>query len=109
MAGFEATVRLAGGFVGMLAYFYGVYVSFQAVPTPAGGIIPLLIFGAVIFKWDVAVQNIVINQPIVMILVGGLMCAWCWKLLGRDFLARKYCGKLIMGMFDMASDPGNIY
>jgi hypothetical protein len=93
-------VVLAGGFVGLIAYFYGVYASFQALPTPAGGIIPILIFGAVLFKWDVVVQNVVINQPIVIILVGGLMCIWCWKLLNGDFLVRKYCGKLIMGMFD---------
>ena len=93
-------VVLAGGFVGLISYFYGVYSSFQAVPTPAAGIIPLLVFSAVFFKWDVPVQNVIVNQPIVIILVGGLMSVWCWKLLGRDFLARKYCGKLVMGMFD---------
>ncbi|MHC4738774.1 MAG: hypothetical protein ACYS9Y_07705 [Planctomycetota bacterium] len=93
-------VFLAGSFVGMIVYFYGVYVSFQAVPTPAGGIIPILIFAAVFFKWDVIVQNVVVNQPIVMILVGGLMCIWCWKLLDGDFLVRKYCGKLVRGILD---------
>ena len=91
---------LAGSFVGMIAYFYGVYASFQAVPTPAAGILPLFVFGAIFFKWDVAVQKVVINQPLVVILVSALICVWVWKLLGRDFLARKYCGKLIMGMFD---------
>ena len=93
-------VVLAGGFAGLIAYFYGVYGGFQAVPTPAAGIIPLLVAGFIFFKWDVAVQNVIVNQPMVMILVGGLMCIWCWKLLGRNFLARKYCGILVMGMFD---------
>ena len=93
-------VVLAGGFVGMIVYFYGVYIGFQVLPTPAGGIIPLFVFGAVFFKWDVAVQKVVINQPLVVILVSALICVWVWRLLGRDFLARKYCGKLVMGMFD---------
>jgi len=93
-------VVLAGSFVGLMAYFYGVYISFQAVPTPAGGLSPLVIFGAVFLKWDIILQNIIINQPTVTILVSALVCIWVWKLLGRDFLARKYCGKLIMGMLD---------
>lgn len=93
-------VVLAGSFVGMIAYFYGVYVSFQAVPTPAGGIVWPLIVCIIFFKWDMVLQTIIIHQPIVMILVSALVCIWAWKLLGRDFLARKYCGKLIMGMFD---------
>ncbi|MFH1614639.1 MAG: hypothetical protein ABIG61_06115 [Planctomycetota bacterium] len=93
-------VVLASGFVGLIVYFYGVYVSFQAVPTPAGGLSPLVIFGAVFLKWDIILQNIIINQPTVTILVSALICIWVWRLLGRDFLARKYCGKLIMGMLD---------
>ena len=93
-------IVLAGGFVGMIVYFYGVYSSFQAVPTPAAGIVGPLIICTILFKWDIILQNIIIHQPIVMILVSALICIWVWKLLGREFLARKYCGKLIMGMLD---------
>ena len=94
-------VVLAGGFVGLIVYFYGVYIGFLELPTLAGGIIPLLVAGSVFFKWDVAVQNIIVNQPIVIILVSALVCVWVWRLLGRDFLARKYCGKVaIVGHFD---------
>ena len=93
-------VILAGGFVGMIAYFYGVYTSFQAIPSPRAGIIPFLVAGMVFFQWDVALQNVIVNQPIVVFLAAGLVCVWSWKLLGRDFLARKYCGKLAMGMLD---------
>ena len=92
-------VVLAAGFVGMIVYFYGVYIGFQVLPTPAGGIIPLFIFGAMFLKWDVAVQKVVINQPLMVILVSALVCIWVWRLLGRDFLARKYCGKLVVGIF----------
>ncbi|MFC1737728.1 hypothetical protein ACFL1G_01605 [Planctomycetota bacterium] len=94
-------VVLAGSFVGMIACFYGVYASFQAVPTPAAGIAwPLIVCTIYFVKWDIVLQSIIIHQPIVMILVCALVCIWVWKLLGRDFLARKYCGKLIMGMLD---------
>jgi hypothetical protein len=29
-----------------------------------------------------------------------MVCLWVWRLLGRDVLARKHCGKLVMGIFD---------
>jgi hypothetical protein len=93
-------VVLASGFVGMIVYFYGVYLGFQVLPTPAGGIIPLLIGGTIFFKWDIVLQGIIIHQPIVIILVSALICVWVWRLLARDFLVRKYCGKLVVGMFD---------
>jgi len=94
-------VILAGGFVGIIAYFYGAYASFQAVPTPAAGILGLLIPCTIFFvKWDIVLQSIIIHQPIMVIVLSALVCVWVWRLLGRDFLARKYCGKLIMGMLD---------
>jgi len=93
-------VVLAGGFVGMIVYFYGVYIGFLELPKPAGGIIPLFIFGVIFFKWDIVLQDMIISRPIVVILVGGSVCVWVWELLGRDSLARKYCGKLVMGILD---------
>ncbi|GAI53139.1 unnamed protein product, partial [marine sediment metagenome] len=48
-------------------------------------------------------QNIIIHQPIVIILVSAPVCVWVWRLLGRDTLARKYCGKLC----EAAKDPRN--
>ena len=93
-------VVLAGGFVGMIVYFYGVYVGFVKIPAPSAGILGPLILCTIFFKWDMVLQNIIIHQPIVIILVSALVCVWVWRLLGRDILARKYCGELVMGILD---------
>jgi hypothetical protein len=93
-------IVLAGGLVGMIVYFYGVYVGFAKIPVPSAGILGLLIPCTVFFKWDKVVQEMIISRPIVIIFIGGVVCVWVWELLGRDFLARKYCGKLAMGILD---------
>ena len=99
--GYIILVVLAAGLLGMIVYFYGVYIGFSELPSLAGGLIPLFIFGAIFFKWDKSFQGIIINQPILVISASTVVCVWVWRLLGRDFLARKYCGKLaIVGFFD---------
>ena len=91
-------IVLTGGFVGMIVYFYGVYIGFSEMPNPSWGIVLLLIIGAIFWQWDKILQDVIVSWPIVVILVSGSVCVWVWRLLGRDFLARRYCGKLVMGM-----------
>jgi len=92
-------IVLSGGFVGMIVYFYGVYIGFQIRATLAGGIFPLFVFAGIFLEWDRIFQSIIIHQPIVIILVSAMICIWVWRLLGRDILARKFCGKIVMGIF----------
>jgi len=93
-------VVLAGGFFGMVVYFYGVYGGFVKIPAASVGILGLIIPLTILFKWDMILQNIIIHHPIVIIIVSTLVCIWVWRLLDRDILARKYCGKLVMGVLD---------
>ncbi|MFC1678091.1 hypothetical protein ACFL3G_13665 [Planctomycetota bacterium] len=92
-------VILAGGFVGMIVYFYAIYLGFQAKPSPKGGGFPLLVFGAIFLKWDMVVQEMIVSSPLIIIAIGFLSCWLAWKQLGRDDLARKFCGKLTLGIF----------
>jgi len=93
-------IILAGGFVGMILYFYGVCCTLFELRMLLGGILPWLALGAIIFfRWDKAVQNTIISWPIPTILVSGLVCVWFWRLFGRDSLARRHCGKLVFEGF----------
>jgi len=91
---------LAGGFVGMILYFYGVCIPLLGLKRLSWGIYLLLILGAIFFKWDKVVQNMIISWPIPTILASGLVCVWFWRLFGRDSLARRHCGRLVFGEFD---------
>jgi len=93
-------IILAGGFVGMILYFYGVCSTLFELRMLLGGILPWLALGAIIlFRWDKVVQNMIISWPIPTILVSGLICVWFWRLFGRDSLARRHCGKLVFEGF----------
>jgi hypothetical protein len=93
-------IVLAGGFVGMILYFYGACCTLFELRMLLGGILPWLALGAIIFfRLDIVVQNMIISWPIPTILVSGLACVWFWRLLGRDFLARRHCGKLVFECF----------
>jgi len=92
---------LAGGFVGMILYFHGVCIPLLKLKTLLGMYLYIgLIVATIFFKWDKVVQNIIISWPIPTILAGGLVCVWFWRLLGRDSLARRHCGRLVCGEFD---------
>ncbi len=92
---------LAGGFVGMILYFHGVCIPLLKLKTLLGMYLYIgLIVVTIFFKWDKVVQNIIISWPIPTILAGGLVCVWFWRLLGRDSLARRHCGRLVCGEFD---------
>ena len=94
-------IILAGGFVGMILYFYGVCCTLFELRMLLGGILPWLGLGAIIFfKWDLVVQNVIISRPIPTILASGLLCVWFWRLFGRDSLARRHCGKLVFDEFN---------
>jgi hypothetical protein len=93
-------IILAGGFVGMILYFYGVCCTLFELRMLLGGILPWSALGAIIFfKWDKVVQNMIISWPIPTILVSGLGCVWFWRLLDGDFLARRHCGELVFDGF----------
>ena len=55
-------VVLAGGFIGLMAYLYGAYLGFLDMQNSKGWALPLLIFGAIFLKWDIVLQNIIIDQ-----------------------------------------------
>ncbi|MHC4105842.1 MAG: hypothetical protein ACYSR9_12945 [Planctomycetota bacterium] len=94
-------IILAGGFVGMILYFYGVCCTLFELRMLLGGILPWLALGAIIlFRWDKVVQNMIITRPIPTILASGLGCVWFWRLFGRDTLARRHCGKLVFDDFN---------
>lgn len=87
---------LAGGFVGMVLYCYGVCCTLFDLRMLLGGILPWLALSAfILFKWDKALQNTILFWPVPTILVSFLICFWFWKMFGRDTLARRHCGKLV--------------
>jgi hypothetical protein len=88
-------VVCAAGFAGLLAYFWGMYLDMMEKPAMAAVSMPLLVGGA-IFKWDRAIQHIIISWPLLMIAAGTLACVWVWKWLGRHALHRRYCGKVLV-------------
>jgi hypothetical protein len=93
-------IILAGGSVGMILYFYGACCTLFKLRMLLGGILPWLALGAIIlFRWDIVVQNIIISWAIPTILVSGLACVWFWRLLGRDSVARRHCGRLAFSEF----------
>jgi hypothetical protein len=94
-------IILAGGFVGVILYCYGVCSTLFELRMLLGGVLPWLALGAIIlFRWDKVVQNMIISWPIPTILASGLVCVWFWKLFGRDTLARRHCGKLVFDDFN---------
>ena len=95
-------IILAGGFVGMILYFYGVCIPLLELEKQLWGIFLLLILGAIFFNWDKVLQEMIISRPIPTILVSGFVCVWFWRLFGRDTLARRHCGKLAIGEFDIS-------
>ncbi|MCK5173119.1 MAG: hypothetical protein KAR47_06985 [Planctomycetes bacterium] len=92
-------VVLAGGLTGMIAFLYGAYTGLlEGDLLPA--ILWFVVFGLGLLKFDKVLQTMIVSQPILVILAGGLVCFWVWRMLGRNFPARRYCGKLVMGTFE---------
>ena len=43
---------------------------------------------------------LIVYTPVTMIFVGLIVCLCAWSLLDGESLSRKYCGKMILGMYD---------
>lgn len=92
---------LAGGIVGMMVYFFSVYVIFSdSDRNKIVGFLLIIAFAGVFLKWDLIVQEMIVTSPLIVI-SSGLLCCWlAWRWLGKKSLGREYCGKMVLGMFD---------
>ena len=62
-------------------------------------LIPIGLYGY-FSKWDLIVQEVIVRSPLIATSLGLLSCWLAWNWLGRESLRRKYCGKMVIGMFD---------
>lgn len=63
-------------------------------------ILPLIMLGNELLNMSAIVENAIVESPLPMILLGGIVNFLAWNYWGRSNLARQYCGKLWMGAFD---------
>ena len=95
-------VAIAFGFTGMSIYLYT-----SICPPPGTGqwrkyVVILLASLTVIiyFRLDKILMTLSFDHPLIVIAVNLAICSLIWHHMGRNDLARKYCGKLIKGPFD---------
>jgi hypothetical protein len=94
-------VICSGGFMGMIFYLLGVWGMFPMKNTIALiGLLPLVIFGGGFFELHKPLEAMIIYQPVQTIIVGLLICCLTWRWLGKEGLARRYCGQMVMGIAD---------
>lgn len=62
----------------------------------------LLVIMALEPYWSLSarIEHTIINSSFIVVILGVIVNFLAWKYWGRDDLARKYCGRLWMGMFD---------
>jgi len=93
-------VVLAGGVVGMIAYLFSAgLMLYDLDKSKMGWIFLPVVFCGVFLKWDLVVQKMIITSPLIVTSLGLLICWLVYRLLGKESLRRKYCGKLVIGMF----------
>ncbi len=82
-------------------YWLGVWLVFRfRAWSLVFGFLPLLVFGEKSLNMSVFMVDMLVTNPLPMILVGGWINVWAWRYWGRPDLARHYCGKLWLGAFD---------
>jgi len=64
-------------------------------------LLPLLILGDKPLNMSVFIEHTIVESPLSMILLGGLVNFLAWSYLGKSNLARRYCGVMWMGAFDV--------
>ena len=90
---------LVGAFVGMVFYLLGALGGFRDMNrNPYLVLFPLVIFGSVFFESDRILQQMIISSPVQIIIVSALISWLFWVRLGREGLARQYCGKISLGI-----------
>ncbi|MHC4721235.1 MAG: hypothetical protein ACYS6I_00855 [Planctomycetota bacterium] len=94
-------VAAGGAFVGMVFYLLGVCGGFgNTNRNPYIGLFPFVIFGSVFFEGDRILQQMIVSSPVQIIIVSALISWLFWVWLGREELARQYCGKISPVVFD---------
>ncbi len=94
-------VATGGAFVGMVFYLFGACGGPGNMNrNPYLAIFPLMIFGSVLFESDRILQQMIVSSPVQIIIVSALISWLFWVWLGREGLARQYCGKTSLGIFD---------
>ena len=94
-------VVLAGGFIAMMLYLLGVMNAMgRQNKIKIQHVLMFVVFGAFFVGGGKHLAAFVISSPAVVILFGVVVCAIAWRQLGRESLARKNCGKPVLGMMD---------
>ncbi len=62
--------------------------------------IPLVMLGNGLLNMSTIVERTIVESPLPMILLGGIINFLAWRYWGRANLSRQYCSKLWMGAFD---------
>lgn len=97
-------VILAAGSVGIICYLVSAWFILSSLNLAFLALFPLLAWPAFALDLHKLVQNMVVTSPLLPIMVGATACVISWNMLGRDSLARKLCGKMLLGM----ADSGNL-
>lgn len=63
-------------------------------------ILPLIMLANGLLNMSTIVEHTIVESPLLMILLGGIINYLAWNYWGRTNLSRQYCGKLWMGAFD---------
>ncbi|MCK5023134.1 MAG: hypothetical protein KAS04_03100 [Candidatus Aenigmarchaeota archaeon] len=84
-----------------ISYWLGAWIVFKYRNWSVGfGIFPLVVFGSMFLNMGTIIEHAIVENPLPMILSGGIVNFLAWSYWGRADLARRYCGKLWMGTFD---------
>lgn len=95
-------VVAAASVVGMLVYLMSVYLHFKDLQKYGFLWFVLVagVYAAVFKKWDVVVQEAIVNSPLVVISSGVLLCWGAIKLVDIESIRRTSCGKMAITAFD---------
>ncbi len=97
-------VILAAGSVGVICYLIGAWFILLSLNLGFLAFLPFLVLPTIFLDLHKLVQDMIVTSPLLPIMLGTTACAISWNMLGRDSLARRFCGKMLLGM----AESGNL-
>jgi hypothetical protein len=96
----KSLVILSASFAGMIVYLAAVRLSFMARTPAVMGVVGIFFMVPVFFGTNKALEYMIVSNPLHVTVAGTITCAFAWKWLGDESLARKYCGRILFGIAD---------
>ena len=96
-------VVLAGGVVGLTVYLLCAALNlFSSIERGKYTLLLMIIviYGIIVKKWDVVLQEEIVTSPLPVIGLGVFLCWFVWRRMDVESLRHKSCGKIAITLFD---------